>query len=524
MQTEQLALHRVTIMHERLNLLNRLSDELNKDLDPDKMLRRVLDLTVSHLNATTGSVMLFDAQHRVSAFILQQEDLSDDRANRIVGTVLTEGFAGWVLKKGEGGVIDDTHEDERWVVYDNQPYDVRSVIGTPLRRRQRIIGVLTLVHDEPHKFKTDELPLLSAIAGQAAIALENARLFKETEQERQKLSAIINSTQDAVFVTNPATEMLLVNPAAEEMLGLGRNSWRERRLADLTDNTDLLGLFQPDSPTMREIPLPDGRTMWASTTEMPDRSRVTVLRDISAFKALDKMKRDFVAAFTHDLRTPLATVKGYVELVRMDGPLTERQEEDLDGIARAANLMKALVEDLLELSRLERLEELSREEIALEEALRESITTMRPLARTKKVELIFERATPNLRIEGNTVLFARAVGNLIDNAIKYTPQGGRVQINLDHLDGRALISVVDNGPGIRPKDLPRVFEKFFRARPELDDDVPGTGLGLAIVKTIAEQHGGQVWVESEPDKGSTFTVAFPLVDYSSPAASEATGG
>lgn len=497
-------------MHERLNLLNRISDELNKDLDPDKMLRRVLDLTVAHLSASTGSVMLFDAQHRVSAFILQQEDLSDDRANRIVGTVLTEGFAGWVLKKGEGGIIDDTHEDDRWVVYDNQPYDVRSVIGTPLRRRQRIIGVLTLVHDEPHKFGPDDMPLLNAIAGQAAIALENAHLFKETEQERQKLSAIINSTQDAVLVTTPDNEVLLLNPAAEEMLDLASQSWREQHIAELTENDDLLALFLPDSPSMREVPLPDGRTMWANATKIPDLSRVTVLRDISPFKALDKMKRDFVAAFTHDLRTPLATVKGYVELVRMDGPLTERQEEDLDGIARAANLMKALIEDLLELSRLERLEELAREDINLTEALQESITTMRPLARTKAVELILDQTDLRPKIEGNRVLFSRAVGNLIDNAIKYTPKGGKVHVRLEQNEGRVFISVIDNGPGIKSKDLPRVFEKFFRARPELDDDVPGTGLGLAIVKTIAEQHGGQVWVESEINEGSTFTVAFPL--------------
>jgi len=345
---------------ERLKLINRISDELNKDLDPDKMLQRVLVLTVSHLNATTGSIMLFDQDNRVSAFILQQE-VSTDRASRIVGKVLTEGFAGWVLKHGEGDIIYDTHQDSRWVVYDNQPYDVRSVIAVPLKRRQRVLGVITIVHDEPEKFKEDELPLINAIAGQAAIALENAQLFKETEQERHKLSAIINSTQDAVLVVSPDAEMLLINPAAQELIKLNGRSWEGRQLSELVINPDLLKLFSPDSPATGEVPLPDGRTMWASLTEIPELGRVMVLRDISSFKELDRMKRDFVTAFTHDLRTPLATVKGYVELVRMDGPVTTRQEEDLQGVTRAANLMKALIEDLLELSRLERLEELTRE-------------------------------------------------------------------------------------------------------------------------------------------------------------------
>jgi two-component system phosphate regulon sensor histidine kinase PhoR len=250
--------------------------------------------------------------------------------------------------------------------------------------------------------------------------------------------------------------------------------------------------------------------MWANVTTIPELGRVTVLRDISAFKALDKLKRDFVTAFTHDLRTPLATVKGYIELVRMDGPVTDRQEEDLMGVTKAANLMKSLIEDLLELSRLERLEQLAREKIHLENSIQTTMNTLKPLAQTKGIELILEKSPDDLVIEGNSVLLSRAVGNLLDNAVKYTPKGGQIHVKLGQNNGQALVSVIDNGPGIQARDLPRVFEKFFRARPELDD-VPGTGLGLAIVKTITEQHGGQVWVESQPDVGSTFTIALPLV-------------
>jgi signal transduction histidine kinase len=384
------------------------------------MLRRVLDLTVAHLNASTGSVMLFDPQNRVSASILQQE-MSDDRANSVLGRVLTEGFAGWVLKHGEGDIIFDTHKDSRWVVYDDQPYDVRSVIGIPLRRRQRVIGVLTLVHDEPNKFRSADLPLLNAIAGQAAIALENARLFKETEQERRKLSAIINSTQDAVLVTTPENKTLLLNPAAQEMLGLNNYPWENKPLPELTNNAELLKLFAPDAPGMGEVPLPDGRIMWASVTKIPDMGRVTVLRDISAFKALDKMKRDFVTAFTHDLRTPLATVKGYIELVRMDGLVTDRQEEDLAGITRAANMMKSLLEDLLELSRLERLEQLTREKVSLQQTVQATVNVMKPLAEAKEIDFIWnDQPTETVLVEGNSVLLCRAISNLLDNATGLT--------------------------------------------------------------------------------------------------------
>jgi signal transduction histidine kinase len=171
--------------------------------------------------------------------------------------------------------------------------------------------------------------------------------------------------------------------------------------------------------------------------------------------------------------------------------------------------MKALIEDLLELSRLERLEQLTYEQIHLKAALQDTITITKPMAKSRNIDLVLDDIKRDLVVEGNTVLLSRAVGNLLDNAIKYTPKGGQVRIKLGQNNGHALISIVDNGPGIKARDLPRVFEKFYRARPELDD-IPGSGLGLAIVKTIAEQHGGQVWAESQPDVGSTFTIALPI--------------
>jgi signal transduction histidine kinase len=370
---------------------------------------------------------------------------------------------------------------------------------------------LTLVHDEAHHFKKEHLSLLSAIAGQAAIALENARLFKQTEQERSKLSAIINSTQDAVLVTTPRNEVMLLNPAAQEMIDVN-GDWQNRPISELTDNADLLKLLSPDAPTTGEICLPDGRTMWANVTQIPDMDKVTVLRDISPYKELDRMKRSFVVAFTHDLRTPLATVKGYLDLVRMDGPITELQDEDLIGIAKATHSMKSMVEDLLELSRLEQLEQLTDDVVDLEDVVQSSLNYMRPAAKSKRIDLVAGQIATDLFTEGNSVLLIRAISNFLDNAIKYTPRQGKVHIQLIKNNNQAHVSVTDNGPGISAKDLPRVFEKFFRARAEIDEDVPGTGLGLSIVKTIIEHHNGQIWVESVPNEGSTFTLALPLIE------------
>jgi len=171
--------------------------------------------------------------------------------------------------------------------------------------------------------------------------------------------------------------------------------------------------------------------------------------------------------------------------------------------------MKALLEDLLELSRLEQLEGLTREKICLQDVIETSMSAMQSPARSKNVGMVLDTPAHKFAVEGNSVLLTRALGNLLDNAIKYTPAGGKIHITVGQNNGHAVISVIDNGPGINTQDLPRVFEKFFRARAELDD-IPGSGLWLAIVKTIAEQHKGQVWVESETNRGSSFSIALPL--------------
>jgi two-component system phosphate regulon sensor histidine kinase PhoR len=495
-------------MREQLRLLNRITDELNRDLDPDKMLQRVLDLTVSYLGAAEGSALLFDEQRRVTRHILMRQDLTEAGESEVMGRVLSEGFAGWVLDHNRGDIIRDTHEDPRWFTFPDQPYDHRSAIACPLRRRERILGVLTLVHPQPNSFTNEHLSLLTAIAGQAAIALENAQLFKQTEAERARLWAILNSTQDAVVATDLENRVLLLNPAAITAFEIESTSWLGQPLAEVVDNKALLDLWAPSSTHVGEILLRDERTLWASVTDVPDVGRVAVLRDISQFKALDSAKSEIVTTFTHDLGAPLAVVKGYAQLIEIDGTLNKQQQHDVKGIVNAADQMKAIIEDLLELGRIETIEDLRLESLSLGDAVRTAVTSFYPLAEVNNIELTMKLCEQNLIVEGNPALLAHALHNLVENAIKYTPRGGHVQVAMDCQHQEAIVSVADDGPGISEQDLPRVFEKFFRARHHKDDI--GTGLGLAIVRSIVERHSGRVWTESRDKQGSIFSIAIPL--------------
>jgi signal transduction histidine kinase len=496
-------------MQDQLGLLNRISDELNSDLDLDNMLQRVLNLTVSHLGAAEGSILLFDEQQRVTDHILMRQDLTEAGEDRVVGRVLSEGFVGWVVAHKQGDIIHDTHEDPRWITFPDQPYDHRSAMACPLRRRDRVLGALTLVHPEPNFFQSEHLSLLMAIADQSAIALENAQLFKQTEGERARLWAILNSTQDAVVATNPSDRLLLLNPAAKDAFDIERDDWANQPLSEVIDNQALVDLWTPSPPMVGEIPLKDRRTLWASVTEVPNVGRVAVLRDISQFKALDEAKSEIITTFTHDLGAPLAVVKGYVELIKMDGPLNKQQMHDLKGITEAADQMKAIVEDLLELGQIEAVEDLRTEILVLGDVIESTVASFSALAEVNTIELVLQPCSQQLMVEGNPPLLARAVDNLVENAIKYTSPGGRVMVSAGCQQGEVTVSVTDDGPGISEQDLPRVFEKFFRAREHQDHT--GTGLGLAIVRSIVERHGGRVWAESQANRGSIFSIALPLV-------------
>ena len=500
-------------MQDSLLLLNQISDELNKDLDLDNMLQRVINLTVRHFDATSGSIMLFDDEMRVYKYILQQQhdELTPAKANRIMGQVLQEGFAGWILKNRRGDIILETQLDDRWYNYPNQPYKTRSVIGTPLARRNRLLGLVTVTDQNPHHFKPEDLSLLNAIAGQAAIALENAQLFFQTELERAKLSAVINSSKDAILVTHATDHRIsLINPAARRLLKISTEAWQDRPLKEVSVLNGILETIISNAEDEAEVQLPDGRTMVSNIVDVPEVGRLALMHDISALKDLDKMKTEFVLTFTHDLAAPLAAIKGYLELLKIDGELTSLQVEDLNAIQMSLEQIRNLVNDLQELTRLETLKNLVRREITLNDTLQKSFETFQPIAEVKKIELRLNCIKHPVITYGNPALISRAIENVVENAIKYTETNGIVSIALSNQPAEAYITVQDTGVGIAADKMSRVFDKFFRAHIPGENEIPGSGLGLAMVKAIVERHSGRIWIESQLNVGSKFTIALPL--------------
>jgi two-component system NtrC family sensor kinase len=233
------------------------------------------------------------------------------------------------------------------------------------------------------------------------------------------------------------------------------------------------------------------------------------LQDITYLKELDRMKGEFVSTVSHDLRSPLASVRGYIDLVGVMGPVTAQQQDALERMRRAVTQMTELINDLLDLGKIEAGIDAQKAPCVVGAIVREVVEAQMGSASKKGVVLQSSIDEGLPQVLGDAAQLRRVAANLVDNAIKYTPAGGKVLVFLGRHGGEVLLSVTDTGIGIAAADQEQLFQKFYRVETPQTEGIPGTGLGLAIVRSIVEQHGGQVAVKSEPGKGSTFRVTLP---------------
>jgi PAS domain S-box-containing protein len=394
---------------------------------------------------------------------------------------------------------------------------VPALIGIPLHSHNRFQGVIWLGYRKPRYFDQTERDLLQTLAGQAAVLVENARLFTTAEGGRRRLAAVLASTSDAVIVTDQTNRILLVNRAMERTFNLQGDQVIGRALADVANNEQLVNALttREDRPRNLEIMMDDGTVYYASASTIVNNDgqelgRVAVLHDITHLKEIDEMKSDFVRNVSHDLRNPLTFMRGYATMLPMVGEVNADQQKYIDKIQNGIEQMRQLVDDLLDLSRIEAGLELNREEIDINGLLTEIADEHWQHAHLKgiKIGVAVKPETPP--IVADKLQIRRALANLVVNGIKYAPNSGQMELRAEHVNGEMLFSVKDNGPGIPKQDLMRIFEKFYRAQQRGQEKEKGSGLGLAIVKSIAEMHGGRAWCNSHQGQGSTFYFSIPL--------------
>jgi len=239
---------------------------------------------------------------------------------------------------------------------------------------------------------------------------------------------------------------------------------------------------------------------------------VTVIQDISHLKELDKMKSEFIAMVTHELRAPIAAVEQQLTVIlnKMAGEITEKQEQLLNRAKERTRGLLNLIKDLLDLSKIEAGKMVQyKEPLTLQEVIQRVVDLMRVEAENKKIDLQFSSPPKVPMINADRNSMEGIFTNLISNAIKYTPEGGKVWVTLGEGGGFVKATVSDTGIGLKKEDLPRIFDKFYRVKTIETRQIVGTGLGLSIVKSIVDAHLGSISVESEEGGGTTFTVLLP---------------
>lgn len=395
-----------------------------------------------------------------------------------------------------------------------------AVLAVALTHENVHYGVLWIAFDKAHKFTNEERRFIRSVAGQAALAASNARLYLSAQLGRTRMEAILESTLEPLMVTDHQNQLLLVNPAAQKLLDKTNEELIGKPVAEIIEQESLQKLLiakdSDTTPTPMEITFPNNQIFFATAApvkvEGKKMGRVCLLRDITHYKELDAMKSEFVDTVNHDLRAPLTTMRGYATMLDMVGDLNEQQTRYVKKIVQGVENMSRLVNTLLDLGRIEAGVGLKLELLPITDVVRQVSEALRMEAIQKQIDYqvrLPENTMPV--IQADQALLERAIQNLIDNAIKFTPPEGKVEVLL-HQEGdeKIVLEVRDSGVGISPVDMPRLFERFYRGANRAAHAEKGSGLGLAIVKSIVERHNGTVVADSLLGKGSVFTITLPI--------------
>lgn len=393
-----------------------------------------------------------------------------------------------------------------------------SIAGWALKDGNLQLGILWVGYEQPHRFLEDEVRFLNTIAGQTVIAVSNAGLYMKAEVGKQRLESVLAATHEIVLVVDDEDSVLIANRAAKEVEGIL-----------ISDETGLNPSWHINSPILlefinsvregleenKEITLEDGRIYEAYVSEMEvgesTIGKVCVLRDVTDYRELERLKADFITTVSHELRAPMGILKGYATMIQMVGDLNQQQKEYANKISDGLEGLDQMVGKLLDIGRIESGVELQYESIAPMDLIDHVVRLLQPQAAQRKVQILRELTlSQEVQIEADKTLLQQALYNLIDNAIKFSPLNGKVFLRLQMLDDKVVFEIQDQGPGIAPLDIPKIFDRGSSTNKGQEEGSKRGGLGLTIVKSIAERHNGRVYVKSNLGRGSTFFLELPI--------------
>lgn len=488
-----------------LETLTELGRSVTASLNLDEVFSAIVNAAVDLTGAEEGSLLLLD-EATGELYMRAAHNFQEDFV-RTFRLPVKDSTISSVIRTGQPILVNEKSPQKI-----KTAYLVHSLIYVPLILHDRPVGALGVDNRmENAPLKERDVKLLESLAEYAVIALENARLYSDTEQEKNKFQTVLAGIQDGVLLVDKSGNVALVNEVGRSLLNLPAGWKTGGPVGAVLTQQELKELLeQGESLSSRaETASPDGRVWDARLVAIPDVGKIISFHDITHLKKLDRIKSDFVNTVSHDLRSPLTAILGYIELLGRVGPLNDAQQDFVQRVVNSAQSITGLVDELLNLGRIEAGFDNRRENIHLDQFIRLSLDGFKPQIAEKQIQLVSDLLKEIPAIQANPVQMRQMIDNLLDNAIKYTPQNGSVTIRSIIEQNQVILQVADTGVGIPASDLPYIFDKFYRAG-NVEEAVTGTGLGLSIVRSIVENHGGRIWVDSTVEKGTTFTVVLPL--------------
>lgn len=438
-----------------------------------------------------------------------------------------QGIPGLVAQSGEGIVIQNAKEDPRYdpEVETRVGFDVETIACTPIRYGGEVVGVLEAINASDGLFEMDDLDVLEGIGSLAGTAIRHAQLFEQLQVAHQRYRELFDDSIDPILISNWKGQILEANRQAVKATGYVKQDLLNMKIGQLHQiDHDRVG-ESFESLALGETIFYDSDLHPKNSGEVPIEVYVRqirvdgenrlqwILRDITERKNLDEMREDLISMIYHDLRSPLSNVVSSLDVLISN--LSDEEytmHKSLLGIAkRSTERIQRLTDSLLDVSRLEAGQIIGERNVIEPIQLFESaLDLVQPYVTSRGINLVKNSSDDLPKIIGDFDMLRRVLTNLLENAVKFSPSGGNINVGVD-LDGKWVrYWVKDEGPGIPPSDYERIFDKFSRLN--VEGAPKGLGLGLAYCRLAIQAHDGRIWVESEPGKGSCFLFVLPVAD------------
>lgn len=500
-----------------------IAQAITEELDLDKVLTRILQISIEMLAGQAGLIALRGEQG-------------------IWRIVASQGISPAFLQKIEPllGNVPEREQSAR-----NELQDINRLLQSltrtaslglltgvvlPLIAQRVVIGVIFIFRNYSGNFSRNDKALLQSFADQAAIAVQNAQLYSQVNQEKQRMNALLDSVADGILILSSDHKIERYNPALARMLGVFEGNLRGYKHEDVIRWSQIQEGITLEQAEIGGWPLTPHATLYVEgNLERVDGKYVPVgityaplhgsdgrllniiasIRDITHFRQAEELKSTFISVISHELKTPVALIKGYVSTLRREDASWDRQitDDSLKVIEEEADRLTVLIDNLLDASRLQAgALAINLSDIAIDKLAQRIVNRFQTQTSIHTISTDFEDNFPI--ILGDEDRLSQVLSNLISNAIKYSPKGGKIEISGRVKSDYVILCVSDQGPGIGASDLPFVFDRFYRSD-DVSKTTKGAGLGLFLARAVIEAHGGRIWVDPKPGDGARICFSLP---------------